>query len=62
MLLQESEFKGSSTYGGVRELAQSAKGADESGYRSEFINLVEKAEALQGGMVRRGNSNSRIRY
>jgi Ca-activated chloride channel family protein len=62
MLLQESEFKGSSTYGGVRELAQSAKGADEAGYRAEFITLVEKAQALQGGMVRRGNSNSGIRF
>lgn len=62
MLLQDSEFKGSATYGAVRELAQSAKGADNGGYRAEFINLVEKAEALQGGMVRRGNSNSGVRF
>jgi Ca-activated chloride channel homolog len=47
MLLRDSEFKGSSSYGAVLELAQAAKGTDAEGYRSEFINLVRKARALQ---------------
>jgi Ca-activated chloride channel family protein len=47
MLLRDSEFKGSSSYGAVLELAGEAKGADEEGYRSEFLNLVRKARGLQ---------------
>jgi Ca-activated chloride channel family protein len=45
MLLRDSPFKGSLTYAGVRELAEASKGADRSGYRSEFIELIGKAEA-----------------
>lgn len=47
MLLKDSSYKGSSTYGTVLELASAAKGADEQGYRSEFINLVKAAQSLQ---------------
>ncbi|HEX7618199.1 MAG TPA: von Willebrand factor type A domain-containing protein [Verrucomicrobiae bacterium] len=47
MLLRDSEFKGSSSYGAVLELAGEAKGADAEGYRSEFLNLVRKARELQ---------------
>jgi Ca-activated chloride channel family protein len=47
MLLRDSEFKGDSSFGAVLELAQSAKGTDAEGYRSEFINLVQKAQQLQ---------------
>ncbi|MDB6016533.1 MAG: von Willebrand factor [Pedosphaera sp.] len=47
MILRDSEFKGSSSYGAVLELAEEAKGTDEAGYRSEFLNLVRKAQALQ---------------
>ena len=47
MLLRDSEFKGSSSYGAVLELAGEAKGADAEGYRSEFLNLVRKARGLQ---------------
>ena len=47
MLLRDSEFKGNSSYGAVLELAQEAKGTDVEGYRSEFLNLVQKARELQ---------------
>ena len=47
MLLRDSEFKGDSSYGAVLELAQEAKGTDAEGYRSEFLNLVRKADELQ---------------
>jgi Ca-activated chloride channel family protein len=46
MLLRDSEFKGASTYSDVLELAETARGEDEDGYRAEFIRLVMKAELL----------------
>lgn len=42
MLLRNSEHKGQSSYDHVIEWAKESKGDDESGYRSEFISLVEK--------------------
>lgn len=41
MILNDSEFKGSSTLDSVIELAVSGKGKDEFGLRSEFIQLVD---------------------
>jgi len=46
MVLRDSEFKGSSSFDGILELAQESKGRDENGHRSEFIQLVRKAAAL----------------
>lgn len=46
MLLRQSETKGSLTYAGVLELAQSSIGSDEGGYRKEFVDLVRKAQVL----------------
>jgi Ca-activated chloride channel family protein len=46
MLLRESEHGGSSTYDMVLDLARGARGEDESGYRAEFIELVERAAEL----------------
>ncbi len=37
MILRNSEFKGSSTLDQVEKLARSARGDDEEGYRSEFM-------------------------
>lgn len=48
MLLRHSPYKGSLTYGGVLEVARSALGDDPSGYRKEFVGLVEKAQSLAG--------------
>jgi Ca-activated chloride channel family protein len=46
MLLRDSQYKGDANYSNVLELAQSAKGSDPDGYRSEFITLVHKAQEL----------------
>jgi Ca-activated chloride channel homolog len=46
MLLRDSPYKGNLTHAGVMELGEASKGADRSGYRTEFIELVRKAEAL----------------
>lgn len=49
MLLRNSEFKGKATYAQVLALAESAIGADQEGYRAEFIQLVKKAQLLNSG-------------
>jgi Ca-activated chloride channel family protein len=46
MLLRDSEFKGSSTYDSVLELANKANLKDNYGYIHEFKDLVEKAKLL----------------
>ena len=47
LLLEGSKFKGDASYKDVIERARAAKGADEEGYRAEFIRLVETAELLK---------------
>ncbi len=44
MLLRQSKFKGKSSYKAVMERVKKAKGADEHGYRTEFLQLVEKVK------------------
>ncbi|VGO16703.1 hypothetical protein PDESU_05294 [Pontiella desulfatans] len=46
LLLRHSEHKGSANYDAILRRAKAAKGADEEGYRAEFIRLVEKAQLL----------------
>lgn len=46
MLLRSSEFKSNASFTNVLSLARNAKGADEEGYRSEFIKLVQNASTL----------------
>jgi Ca-activated chloride channel family protein len=48
LLLRGSQFKGDLTWAAVLELAQASRGADEGGYRAEFIELVKKAAAIAG--------------
>lgn len=43
MLLRNSEYKQQGSYNQVINLAKSAKGTDEEGYRAEFIRLVQAA-------------------
>ena len=47
MLLRDSEFKGKSNFDQVIELAQGARGADLEGYRNEFLQLANTAQALK---------------
>ena len=47
MLLRGSEFMGNVTISTILDLARNAKGTDEEGYRSEFIQLVKTVNDLQ---------------
>lgn len=46
LLLRESKYKGTSSFGAVAELARGAMGEDKEGYRNEFLTLVEVCESL----------------
>jgi Ca-activated chloride channel family protein len=58
MLLRESEHKGIATHDMVIKLAQDARGRDPSGYRGEFVRLVELSKTLSGSPLRRQLSRS----
>jgi Ca-activated chloride channel family protein len=47
MLLRESPQKGAVTYDNVISWAQDGQGADDGGYRHDFIELVKKAKTAQ---------------
>ena len=47
MLLRDSEYCTDFGLGDVVRLAKSGLGADEEGYRSEFVRLVETARSLE---------------
>jgi Ca-activated chloride channel family protein len=49
LLLRDSELKANASFDHVLEIAKSAKGKDEEGYRAEFINLVRTAKLLKMG-------------
>ncbi|MCF6331885.1 MAG: VWA domain-containing protein [Draconibacterium sp.] len=46
MLLRGSEFMGNTSIDSILELARKAKGIDEEGYRSEFIQIVKMVDDL----------------
>jgi Ca-activated chloride channel homolog len=48
MLLRDSADKGTMTYPGVLEIAESTLSKDSSGYRQEFVACVRQAKALSG--------------
>ncbi len=48
MVLRESKHRGSANFDLVRRLAESGRGADPQGYRSEFLRLIEVARGLKG--------------
>lgn len=47
MLLRDSKYKGGATYDSIEELALKGKGADEKGYRDEFIRLIDLARSFR---------------
>ncbi len=47
LLLRDSPFKGHASWDDVLERAESAAGADKSGYRREFLGLARKARGLE---------------
>lgn len=46
MLLRDSKYKGSLTYPGVMEMVTPLAAKDSSGYRTELLGLVRKAQSL----------------
>lgn len=46
LLLRSSEYKQQASYQQVVNMAKGAKGADDNGYRAEFIRLVQSATTL----------------
>ncbi|HZH92102.1 MAG TPA: VWA domain-containing protein [Pyrinomonadaceae bacterium] len=46
MLLRDSKYKGDARYTDIAGLARAAAGVDSHGYRTEFIQLVERAQTL----------------
>ena len=46
MLLKNSDYKENLTFEKVEEIAKQAKGTDDNGYRSEFIQLINLAKYL----------------
>lgn len=46
MLLRDSPHRGNATWESVTELANAGKGADAGGYRTEFIQLIDRAKQL----------------
>jgi Ca-activated chloride channel homolog len=46
MLLRQSEHRGASSYASASALAKRFRGPDPDGYRTEFVRLVELAEAV----------------
>lgn len=48
MLLRDSRYKGSPSFGNVESLAGGAFGSDLKNYRTEFLGLVERARRLKG--------------
>jgi Ca-activated chloride channel homolog len=47
MLLRDSKYKFNSTFDGVIEVGDGAKGKDSFGYRGEFIQLVRNAKSIK---------------
>ena len=46
MILRGSPYRGSSRMDTVLDIVEGSQGADRSGYRREFISLVQKARNL----------------
>ena len=47
MILRNSEFKGNATLEGAAQLAKSARGEDEDGYRAEMIRLINTVKDMR---------------
>src|SRR5690606_30908283 len=48
LLLRDSRYRGSSSFRHARQLAEATAAADLKGYRSEFIELMNRASSLKG--------------
>jgi Ca-activated chloride channel family protein len=55
MLLRDSPHKGEATFDSVRNLAKKGLGPDTAGYRAEFLELIDQAEAISKTGTRSSN-------
>jgi Ca-activated chloride channel family protein len=46
MLLRNSQYRGTSSFDNVLELAKAGLADDEHGYRAEFVDLVRRAKEI----------------
>ena len=46
LILRDSKYKADSSFKSIKSLTEESKGKDPHGYRKEFLQMVEKAEAL----------------
>jgi Ca-activated chloride channel family protein len=46
LILRDSPYRGTLTLAGVKELAQAGLGTDKTGYRKQFVELVERAQEV----------------
>jgi Ca-activated chloride channel homolog len=49
LVLRDSDYKKNASYSSVLNHVQEAVGPDDTGYRREFLNLVQKAKGLADG-------------
>lgn len=55
MLLRGSRYSGDADYDMVYDMASKARGRDENGYRKEFLQLVQRAKAIDNRGAVTGN-------
>jgi len=48
MILRDSDYKGSATFGSVMDWARAGESTDAHGYRTSFVNMVGKAREIIG--------------
>ena len=48
MLMRDSRYKGKASFSNIESLAKTGMGSDLKGYRSEFLNIIQKARNLKG--------------
>jgi Ca-activated chloride channel family protein len=48
LIMRDSRYKGNSSFGNIKNLANSSLGSDLRNYRSDFLNLIEKAKNIKG--------------
>jgi len=48
MILRDSNYKGDANFNSVLQIANASRGNDLKNYRSEFVELVEKAKRMKG--------------
>ena len=48
MILRDSNYKGDANLNNIWQIANSARGNDLKNYRTEFVELVSKAQRMKG--------------